>query len=477
MTMIDVSDMKLAKTIQVGGVKIQTASPPAALVVREDLGILTNPCVDGQVVHRTPNPPIPLFETRATITPGGDYLLMFPEGGHYGGKKKKVNDLLAYRSSDKGKTWSGAAVAFDIDYNQHGFIPLIPRGMSRIYAFGTQPMWDKFNGIENAAIGFRYSDDDGHTWSHVTLIEPINDPGFLGMSVMRMCETDSGAWLLGSHTGSQWFKLPDGTRTTRTRQYILRSEDQGQTWTLLPGSRPSGWYLEAFDRIDELRPINLGGGNVLALVRTCEGHLWELRSDDDGVTWTDPRPTVLVHPDAPPMLFHLTDGKTLVAFHHNVHTGHHFAMKDRSQIWVSVSTDEGDTWGEPRFVFANALDETLENAFRNHQCSYLDMFADGEDIHLFVPHRWRQVLHLQFKESDLKKLLSKAELAAAHGPRSQSKPVLGGKAMLQKTNLFEARKGGYLTCRVPLIRRSCCGAAMSTWTSTTIPSCCPGPWK
>jgi len=31
------------------------------------------------------------------------------------------------------------------------------------------------------------------------------------------------------------------------------------------------------------------------------------------------RPTPLVHPDAPPMLFHLADGKTLAAFHRNRH--------------------------------------------------------------------------------------------------------------------------------------------------------------
>lgn len=409
--MTDNSDMKLAKTIRVAGIEIRTASPPKGLVVREHLGILTNESMDGQVVHRTRAPSVPLFETRATITPGGDYLLMFPEGGHYGGSGEKVNDMLAYRSSDKGKTWNGPKLAFDIDYNQHGFVPLIPRGSKRIYAFGTQLIWGKFNpnrekGLqENAPIGFRYSDDDGHTWSDVTLIEPVNDPGFLGMSVMRMCETNAGTWLIGSHESDFSYK------PLMTRQYILRSEDQGKTWTVLPHKRRGGWYVRGFNRMDEGRPINLGDGKVLLMTRTCEGHLWELRSEDDGKTWTDPKPTILVHPDAPPMLFHLADERTLVAFHHNVHTGHHFAMKDRSQIWVSISTDEGHTWSEPRFVVANALDETLENAFRNHQCSYIDMFADGDEVHLFVPHRWRQVLHLHFKESDLGKLPTEGELA------------------------------------------------------------------
>ena len=162
--------------------------------------------------------------------------------------------------------------------------------------------------------------------------------------------------------------------------------------------------------MDEGRPINLGGGKVLMLARTCEGHLWDLRSDDDGKTWTDPKPTVLAHPDAPPMMCHLSDGKTLLALHHNRHSGGQFAMKDRSEIWASVSADDGRTWSEPRFVFANALDETLGSAFRDHQCSYIDIFADGEDLHLFVPHRWRQVLHLQFKESDVGNFPTREEL-------------------------------------------------------------------
>jgi hypothetical protein len=415
--------MRLAKSVTVGGRQIEMAVPPSGLVVHEHLGILSHESVSGQVIHCTAKPEIPLYETRATITPGGDYLLMFPEGGHYGHAGTKVNDMLAYRSSDRGQTWTGPTVAFDIDYNQHGFVPLIPRRRgrrsTRIYAFGTQPIWGLYtreHGLhENAPIGYRTSDDDGHTWSEVRIIRPENDAGFRGMSVMRMCETDDGTWLLGSHEGD-WSYSP-----LQTRQYVLRSEDQGQTWQVLPRSRHGGWGVLQYGRMDEGRPIHLGGGRVLMLTRTPEGHLWELRSNDDGRTWSDPRPTALVHPDAPPMLCHLSDGETLVAFHHNRHSvsfdtytglgSNPEAFKDRSEIWVSVSTDEGQTWSEPRFVFANALAETLANDFRNYQCSYVDVFADSDQLHLFVPHRWRQVLHLSFSEQCLERFPTREELA------------------------------------------------------------------
>ena len=401
---------------------VSVSQLPKGVVLREQLGIVASEHLDGQIVHHACDPERGLYECRATIAPNGDFLLMFPDGGHYGGKSEKVNDMLAYRSSNGGMTWQGPNTAFDIDYNQHGFIPLTPRGTNRIYAFGTQAVWDnkRINGLknanglhENAPIGFRYSDDDGHTWSDLTLIAPANDPGFRGMSVMRMCETDAGTWLLGSHE-ADWSYKP-----LMTRQYILRSEDRGQTWNVAPYKRHGGWCVPQFNRMDEGRPINLGNCRVFLMTRTCEGHLWGLWSEDDGRTWTHPQPTPLVHPDAPPMLFHLSDGKTLVAFHHNRYSDFNYTglsseksevMKDRSEIWLATSTDGGHTWSEPRFVFANALSEAFSRPFRNFQCSYMDCVVSDGTLNLFVPHRWQRVLHLSIEESQIQNLLTESDL-------------------------------------------------------------------
>ena len=339
---------QISNTTEINKRSVSVRQLPEGIVLREQLGIAASEHLNGKVVHRARDPEGGLFECRATIAPNGDFLLMFPDGGHYGGQSEKVNDVLAYRSSDRGVTWQGPHVAFDIDYNQHGFIPLTPRGTERIYAFGTQPVWDdeRINGLkkaeglhENAPIGFRYSDDNGHTWSDLTLIAPTNDPGFRGMSVMRMCETDAGTWLLGSHE-ADWSYKP-----LMTRQYILRSEDGGQTWNVAPYKRHGGWCVSQFNRMDEGRPISLGNGRVFLMTLTCEGHLWGLWSEDDGRTWTHPQPTPLVHSDAPPMLFHLSDGNTLVAFHHNRHSDFNYTglsgekpevMKDRSEVWLAT---------------------------------------------------------------------------------------------------------------------------------------------
>ena len=413
---------KMADEIEVQGKKINRNNVPKNFRFDNVLGLLVNNNIQGQVIHR--NFEGGLFETRATITPKGDYLLMFPNGGHYAEagyteeKEKKVNDLVAYRSKDKGKTWEGPTVPFDIDYNQHGFIPLIPKGTNRIYAFGTQPVWNlvdyepqKPGLAENAPIGYRYSDDDGYTWSEVRIIRPKNDPLYRGMSIMRMTETDNGTWLLGTHEGDYTFK------PLMTRLYILRSEDQGKTWELLPGRRHSGWYAKGFNRMDEGRPINLGGGKVFFMNRTAAGYLAGAWSDDDGKTWTYPAPTSLVHPDAPPMLFKLSDDKTLIAFHHNKSSiksadlGNEPKIHlDRSELWFATSTDGGHSWSEPRFIMATALTEAFDSTFKNFNTSYCDMILDEGVIHLFMPHRWSRVLHLNLTERDLTKCQTKAEL-------------------------------------------------------------------
>ncbi len=413
--------IELAKSIKLGvkaPIAIDLSQPPSTLVADSELGLLRHESLTGQVVHSAKKDVRGLFETRAVRTPKGDLLLLFPEGNHYAAAAGKVNDMLAFRSSDNGTTWNGPTTAFTIDYSQHGFIPLIPSGTSRIYAFGTQPIPNAYSREkgkhENTPIGYRWSDDDGHTWSKATLIKPTNDPGFLGMSVTRMCETDRGTWIIGSHA-ADWSKKP-----LTTQQYLFRSADKGKTWTLLPDKRPNGWFSPEFNRMDEGRPIALGNGEVFFMARTPTGRIWTSRSLDDGATWENPKPSPLVHPDAPPMVYHLSDDKTLITFFHNRHIGTEYVgltgkmdgMKDRSEIWIALSDDGGRSWTEPQFLFANAcVPDPNKNGWFNYQVSYLDAVIDNGVIHLFCPHLWNRALYLRIEETALSKLPTAKNLA------------------------------------------------------------------
>lgn len=393
--------------IEVSNVRIDLSLPPKGLVVRRDLGVLTTPAVRGHVIHKDGDI---VWVPRATITPEGDYLVLFPSGR---GEWYQGKEMFAVRSTDKGKTWTDATVAFNATQSHHGFVPLIPRGSNRIYAFGSQAIpglvGNRKQGMhENTPIGFRFSDDDGHTWSPVELIKPTNDPSFRGMSCVRMCETASGTWLIGSHEGI-WSVPRNPKKPVVSRQYVLRSDDRGKTWTVAPNARPKGWFVKQYDRMDEGTVIALTNGDVVMFVRTAEGHIWETRSTDDGRTWTEPKPTPLVHPDAPPMIFYLADGTTLIGLIHNRYDPRspHFKISERNEVWATLSRDGGRTWSEPRFIFAGTLKGGLAPFF---SCSYVDLIADGPNLHLFNSQRGSQLLHLTFRESDLAGFPTKAEL-------------------------------------------------------------------
>jgi len=79
---------------------------------------------------------------------------------------------------------------------------------------------------------------------------------------------------------------------------------------------------------------------------------------------------------------------------------------------VSLSVDDGYTWEEPRFVIANADadDRMIWGSEQEYGVSYVDLLVDHGELHLFVPHRFQQLLHLRFTESDLHTLPTRKEL-------------------------------------------------------------------
>ncbi len=86
-------------------------------------------------------------------------------------------------------------------------------------------------------------------------------------------------------------------------------------------------------------------------------------------------------------------------------------MRDRSEIWVTLSRDGGRQWSEPRFLFASATaPDPLKNGWFNHQVSYLDAVIDRGTIHVFCPHLWKRVLHLTIREDALPHLPAAAQL-------------------------------------------------------------------
>ncbi len=379
----------VAKTILLDNdrVEVHPENPPKGLKTLNDFGIITNDAINVQYVTRSRT-----YENRCTLTPNGDLLFMAVMGQHYGppggAYGKKLNKMVMCRSTDGGKTWSEPALPWEVPYAQHGFIPLIPKGAKRIYCFGTEPKVEEREGRENASIAFRYSDDDGRTWSEPNFIRPENDPTYKGMSVMRMCETDDGTWLLGTHTG-EWEPNAGGDdggvasqqdgQTSYAPLYVAQ-HGQGEDMDVV-ARQAARWLAGARLQPHGGRPRHQPGQGQGTLSYAHAGRAsLKLVSTDDGKTWSEPKPTQLIQPDAPPMLFHLSDGKTLIAFHHNKYdpTQPHFNSRwGRNELWFSASKDDGETWSEPRFVAADI------SAGDRRAISYADLVVNGDTLNLF----------------------------------------------------------------------------------------------
>lgn len=394
----------------IGGERRSTANPPVGFSVRTDLGIVAPEGVDLRCIHAWPKPYDFAEAPRACFTPDGDLLMMCVTGrGHQWGKEEKNNEIVAYRSSDEGLSWTGPTWPWRVSTNEHAFNPLIPRGGQRIVAFGTDYDPEFILLPHSGVLGIRHSDDGGRTWSELRRVTPVNDPGMRGVFHMQGCETDSGAWLLGTYTIEKGG--PDGRID---HQYVLRSEDQGESWELLPGTRPTGWMVDQYQRMLEGRIINVGGGEYLMLTRTLEGHVWQLRSNDDGRTWSKPEPTALAHPDAPPMVAHLSDGETLLTLIHNKPGGN---ARCRDELWCSLSNDRGLSWSEPRFLLANAAAPCNSDGFPgwtgeklNMEVCYADILSADGIAHIFYNHVKRNVHYLRIEEGRLHELPTREEL-------------------------------------------------------------------
>ena len=166
---------------------------------------------------------------------------------------------------------------------------------------------------------FRRSEDEGRTWSALTLMNhwmlaahALND---------TMIRTQSGRILLPVYFGigqggfhQEGAPFPGGyvdgvfVSTSAhfydphfTASYVIYSDDEGETWQknsdgelLIIMEYGGRWELTNEPTLVEYEP-----GKLLMILRTRLGRMYQAWSEDDGDTWTRPEPTQLAGTQAP----------------------------------------------------------------------------------------------------------------------------------------------------------------------------------
>jgi sialidase-1 len=268
--------------------------------------------------------------------------------------------IAQVRSSDSGKTWTAPEVMFESNTGNNASHPAIrrlPNGeLGATYQrINVKPVeqWDRANWIRsvlNADKIFRYSRDDGKTWSQEILISPPT--GYWTSAHDRLLVHSSGRLIQPLHSNRHFAQgLSDHVATK-----VAWSDDNGRSWSL--GQQ----WLE----VSDLAPDYRGGyksnyhevaiaeradGSIYMIGRTSAGRLYWCESRDRAETWTKPAPSPLLSPESPPNLARLPESDDLLVIW-NSHTLNNRSthLGQRLTLASAVSSDGGHTWGDYREI-------------------------------------------------------------------------------------------------------------------------------
>ncbi len=263
-------------------------------------------------------------------------------------------DLVARISTDDGKTWP----------EESKFVMMGNEGACNVMSPTFLRLQDAriafFYGIKNSWMDFRLhmrtSTDECRTWSGSVLCIPA--PGYFVVNNDRVIQLQTGRLVIPAayHRAKQdsremsW-KGFDG----RGIAMFFLSDDQGESWResrdwwAFPGRSMSG--------LQEPGVIELADGRLYAWCRTDAGCQYEMMSEDQGETWSEPKPSRFISSTSPLSIKRIPETGELLAVW-NDHS--HLSSKEiaglpksswgRTPLSVALSDDDGKTWSPARMI-------------------------------------------------------------------------------------------------------------------------------
>ena len=301
-----------------------------------------------------------------------------------GREGQRGQHVVAIRTSDQGKTWSKPVDIEPADCPEASWaMPLkVPSG--RIYAFYTYNSQNLRQVITDAdapfyyrnrvdSLGdyvFKYSDDNGQTWSQQRYIIPVrkmkidreNPYGgkvLFFWGVGKPIVSDGAMYLGFAKIGrfGEGFMAVDESCFLRSDNILTESDPGKLHWETLPegdeGLKATGGPIA-----DEAYLAPLSDSTLYCTYRTNDGYSCHAYSRDGGRNWTVPQYMTYAdgrrvkHPRAANFVWRVTNGKYLYWFHN--HGGRGYC--DRNPVWLSggIEKDGPDGrvihWSEPEIL-------------------------------------------------------------------------------------------------------------------------------
>ena len=243
--------------------------------------------------------------------------------------------LDAVRSEDGGRTWGEPVVIVDTEVDDRNPGVGVAADGTVVLAYHTQGSYDEqgkwAGGKGLVEMRLTYSTDGGRSWEDT---KPLGPEPFEKQSAYgRILTLPDGTMLMPLY-GRPIEPDPD----TDNCSYILRSEDNGRTWSdhtlVAAGHNETGLLL-------------LPNGELLAAMRTRDRgqRLTVSRSADQGRTWSEPT-DVTGESEHPADLTLLSNGWVLMVFG---------VRHDPWGVQGLISRDEGRSWSEQRLIITDDL--------------------------------------------------------------------------------------------------------------------------
>jgi len=331
----------------------------------------------------------------AVVMPDGAWVLVMTTGAGVEGQPGQ--HVVSLRSTDQGKTWSGPYDIEPADGPEASWALPLLTDFGRVYAFYTYNFENRrevltvdrkpIKRVDSfGALGCKWSDDGGMTWSAERILIPIRE---------FQCDRDNvyGGevrffWQVGkpiSHDGVAWIGLSKvhgfGYGFFEGNEGIFLRSDNAMTerhphkvvWETQPdgdiGLRSPGGPIAS-----EHNLVALSDGSLYCTYRTIDGHPCHAYSRDGGHTWTPPAymtytpgGRLVKHPRAANFVKKASNGKYLYWFHN--HGGKWY--DDRNPAWLmgGVEHDGFIHWSQPEIL--------LYDDDPRIRMSYPDFIEDG----------------------------------------------------------------------------------------------------
>lgn len=294
-------------------------------------------------------------------------------------------------SADRGQSWTPLRPLEDPTGPESAYsTPLvIPSG--RVYVFYNYN-GDNFRGkSRNDSLGwfvYRYSDDQGLTWSDrhripLRMTRCDRENSFQGKVQLFWCVSHpvihQGSVFIAFSKIKTYVYADDEGWVLRSRNLLTEADPARIEWELLPEG-DEGIRADALGRTqEEHNLVPLSDGSLYCMYRTATGHPAFSISRDGAKTWSVPevaryadgRP--MKNPVACPMMWRAANGCYLFWYHNHSLK----AVYGRNPVWLAGGREQNGTiaWSQPE-VFLYEPDEAI-------RMSYPAMLEDGGEYYFF----------------------------------------------------------------------------------------------